>query len=163
VARILSRESVSTHSQEAKSRRIVMISRAKGKEPEASSRCSKQARDATAHAIFANNIFPWRLAMRCGTLGMHARHIQLTYSYFFSSLNQLASYFRTMHLSSFRLLGTRTRRSLQRSGRSCQLDSCSLRSPARKYPCRYIFFDCHLAYRAACGNTVPSTRYCCQN
>lgn len=43
--------------------------------------------------------------MRCGTLGMHARHLQLIYSCFFSSLNKPASYSRTTHLASSRLLG----------------------------------------------------------
>ena len=80
---------------------------------------------------------------------MHARHIQLIYYCFFSSLNKLPSYSRTTHLASSHLPGTRTRRSLQRSGRSCQLDSRSLGSPARKHPCRCIYLL--LPPRLQCG------------
>jgi len=50
----------------------------------------------------------------------------LIYSCFFSSLNNLPTYSRTLYLASSHRSGTRTRRSLQRSGRSCQSELWNL-------------------------------------
>jgi hypothetical protein len=93
------------------------------------SRCSKPARAAPA-SILLYQYLP--LEACCHAVALLVQYacmrgiFNLIYSCFFSSLNNLPTYSRTLYLASSHPPGTRTRRSLQRSGRSCQSELWNL-------------------------------------